>query len=119
MNKKWKSKKWCVVFVKEHIYNPYKNVDMKKERPMMIWNNSRKLGGKVIAFYCTTKYKANRPFMYQINSDNQLNKPITWVDLRKMYFVDMKDINWAKRWGDAKNQETRQKVVEFIKEFFV
>lgn len=116
-NKKHKFKRWHVVWVSELKYNPYRNVDEKKQRPVMIWNNSNELRGKIIAFYCTSKFDPMNPFLYCINS-NYDNKIITYVDLRKIMVIKTSDVNWQHKWGIVKNLETREKVNQFIQKFF-
>lgn len=113
---KWKSKRWVIVWISEIKYNPYKDVDVKKRRPVLIWNNALSLNGKVICFHCTSKNN-NKKFCYQINQGTKIIKP-TWVDMRKIYFVSTKDIDWKNKLGRITDQEAKHNIKQFIKTYF-
>ncbi|MGL5438348.1 MAG: type II toxin-antitoxin system PemK/MazF family toxin [Metamycoplasmataceae bacterium] len=115
-NKKWKSKKWYIVWISELKYNPYKNIENNKQRPVIIWNNSKKLKGHIIAFHCTTKLDPNNPYMYEVINNNENKK--TWVNMKKIYFVKVSDIDWTKKLGVLKNADQKEKIINFINTFF-
>ena len=112
---KWKSKRWHIVWISEIKYNPYKNVDINKKRPVLIWNNSLSLDGKVIAFYCTTKFDKNNKFLYLVYENS--NKK-TYVDMRKIFFVNINDINWKTKLGLVKDTNVKNKIKDFITRYF-
>lgn len=116
MKNKWR--RWYIVLINEHKYNPYKDVSITKKRPVVIWNNSYKLKGKVIAFHCTSKYKKyNEDFLVKISDGTNLQKE-TWVNLRHLYFIDNKDIIWNKNLGVVKDKDAKEQIKNFINVFF-
>lgn len=117
MNTKYKNRKWTVVSISEKKYNPYEGVQESKERPVLVWNNSNKLFGKILCFYCTSKESSHtRNFLYEINDKN--NKK-TYVDLSKVIFVENRDINWNKRWFNVKDKSIKVEITERINEMFI
>ncbi|MGL4948021.1 MAG: hypothetical protein ACRC42_01400 [Mycoplasma sp.] len=116
--KKWKSRKWQIVSISEHKYNPYKDVSLTKERPVLIWNNAMSLNGKVICFYCTSKFNANNNHLIKINSNYINSNKDTYIDMTKIFFVKAIDINWKSNWGTLTDHETKMKVNDFIKKYF-
>lgn len=106
---KWKSKRWKIVFILEEKYIKYKDADIKKLRPVLIWNNSLSLNKKSICFYCTSKYNEKNKFLYKVLSSTidpktkRLSKD-TYVDLSRIFFIKNKDIQWKKVLGTLKEE---------------
>lgn len=102
----------------ESKYNPYLGVDENKKRPIMIWNNSYQLKGKVIGFYCTTKKNNyNKNFLIKYSTKNDGTE--CFVNLSRMFVIDIKDIDFKNnRWFKIKDQETRNKIINLIDVMF-
>lgn len=101
----------------ESKYNSYKNVDEKKQRPILIWNNASSFDGKVISFYCTTKKnKHNKWFL--IKYDVKKDGTECFVNLSRMFIVDSRDINWSNRWHKIKDPDVRDNIKNKINQMF-
>lgn len=114
--KKFKSRKWLIVSISEKKYNPYKEVSEQKKRPVLIWSNSKYLKGKVICFYCTTKFnEKNKHNLFLIREKDGKK---SYVDISKIFFVNNNDINWKERWFLIKDEKLRKQIIEKINTYF-
>lgn len=113
----WKSKKWIVVLISELKYNPYKDVDEKKKRPVLIWNNSLNLNRNIICFYCTSKNNANKPFLIDLKKTSKKGVN-TFVDLSHSIFVKSYDINWNENLGSVKDDDSKKKIKFFLNKYY-
>ena len=111
----WKSKKWDIYDIPEYKYNNYEGVHKNKRRQVLIWNNSLSLRRKVICFHCTSKTNPKNHFLLKINTKG--NKE-TYVDLSRIYFVNIWDINWKSKWGKIIFNEDKDRINNFLKIFF-